>query len=225
MRSMLPLVLLLGACGLERSSTDTGSGPADDSVQGVREDLPGSSSSGSTTEDDSGDTTDSGDATDDTGSGLPTDDAAGDTDSGTVVGPIDAWVYIFEDTADVSVSLYGIANVTTGDYSEYSSAFASTTDGSKGNGWLKQPVTFTPGDVLSMNCLWSDGTANQRYCAEAGALLTNVTYIAIAFEDGTFELYNIGTTSNVGDAYIKDNSPYHDWMIVTTLNTTGDYTM
>lgn len=221
MRLSLPVLLLLVGCGLERSSTDTGS--ADDSVQGVRQDLPGSSSSGSTTED-SGDTTDSGD---DSGSGLPgTDDTASDADSGILTGPIDAEVYVYEATADTNVSLYGIADATTGDYSEYSPAFASTTNGSKGNGWLHQPVTYTPGvDVLSMNCLWSDGTANPRYCAEAGDDLDNVTFIAIAFEDGTYELYNIGTTSNVGDAYIKDASGYHDWMIVTTTHTTGDHTM
>lgn len=213
MRSILPFVLLIGACGLERSSTDTGTV---DSVQGVRQDLPGSGSSSSGS-DDTGDT-------DDSGSGLPGDDTdTVDTDSGTATGPIDAWVYIFEDTSDVNVCLYGIANASTGDYSEYSSDYCSTSDGSKGNGWLMQPVTYTPGEVLVANGKWSDGTTNQRYLAEAGALLTNVKYILIVFPDDTYDQYTIGTSSEVGHAYIKDASGYHDWMIVTNTHTTGDY--
>jgi hypothetical protein len=230
MKRVSSLVLSLVLIGSTIATTGCGTVPSQSSGDTAASDGPdyswgsagtsGTSSSSDDSDDDSDDTTDSGDT--DSGSGLPETDS-GETDSGVVTGPIEAWVYVYEDTVDTNVALYGIANASTGDYSEYSSAYASTSDGSKGNGWLKQPVTYTPGDVLSMNCAWSDGTANARYCAEAGALLTNVKYILVVFADGTYDQYDIGTTTSVGDAYIKDANGYHDWMIVTNDHTTGDY--
>ena len=205
--TFLFLASTLTGCGTVQSSDDTATG------SGYTWGPAGSTTDTTDTDDTETDDTD-------TDSGLPGTD---DTDSGVVVGPIDAQVYIYENTADVNVCLYGIANATTGDYSEYSSDFCSTSDGSKGNGWLMQPVTYTPGQVLVANGKWSDGTTNQRYLAEAGALLTNVSYILVVFEDDTYDQYSIGTTTAVGDAYIKDASGYHDWMIVTTDHTTGDY--
>ncbi len=223
--TVLPLSLsFLVGCGLEGSASDDTGAPASGS---------NGYSWGSAGNGDSDDEETDTQPTDDTDE--PTDDTGTDPadDTGAEISTVTAKVWIRPETTwDVSVvgyewpdfDLWPVANVTADDWTGYGTVTVDTT---YMNEYVYDTVTYTPGDVLSVNGAWHDGV-NPRYYAEAHGVVNALDLrVVIEFADGKWQGYSItgaepdssgeaGWTSNGGtggDVRIQtyeDTLDHHD---------------
>lgn len=191
-----------------------------------------SNSSGSSSSDDEDVDTDT-DSDSDTDSDTDADsdtDTDSDTDSDTdadTSSEVTATVWVHESTSSTAVCLFSVANVTTGDYTGYGTSCADD-----GDGWLSATVTYVPGQVLSLNGWWtdgtvqSDGTATNRYLAEHGNVVNIMDWVQINYEDGTNDQYEIdstGTKASTGYATFVATSTGGDVDIFTQPDAAGEY--